>query len=457
MPRFFSSIIWAMFCMLLTACTQGADNPFERVSISSSPNPVGSGARAAGMGNAFVAVADDATAASWNPAGLVQLLRPEVSVVGLYAAQTETRHAGTDPTFGGENHWDQTSLNFASLVIPISLNDRNVVFSLSRQELYRFDRSMSFSLTKHADSGLSGPVISQSVDVTHEQDFMQEGSLSALSLSCAAEVTPRLSVGFSLNIWNDDLVGDNSWTKHEQADAYAHLRTETISGIFEQTFATRQEITDTRTLEKGISAHMGLLWRPSESWMFGLCIKTPLEADLVRRSKTSTRDLTEDTAPMTVSTRASEQMDFPGSIAVGASYRHSDFFSISADVTRVDWDLFRLHTAGTEVSPITGDNANEADIPVTYAVRMGAEWLRPIGGTIVPLRCGVFYDPEPTADGVRDAWGVSCGAGILLHDRASIDIAYTYRWAEETPLTSVDGAGLEDAQHQIMLSTIFYF
>jgi hypothetical protein len=41
----------------------------------------GAGARAAGMGGAFTAVADDATAASFNPAGLAQLLVPEASVV----------------------------------------------------------------------------------------------------------------------------------------------------------------------------------------------------------------------------------------------------------------------------------------------------------------------------------------------------------------------------------------
>ncbi len=36
------------------------------------------GARSMGLGGAFVALADDATAAFANPAGLVQLLRPEV-------------------------------------------------------------------------------------------------------------------------------------------------------------------------------------------------------------------------------------------------------------------------------------------------------------------------------------------------------------------------------------------
>ncbi len=43
--------------------------------------PAGAGARAAGMADAFIAVSDDGTAASWNPAGLAQLRAPEFSVV----------------------------------------------------------------------------------------------------------------------------------------------------------------------------------------------------------------------------------------------------------------------------------------------------------------------------------------------------------------------------------------
>ena len=40
----------------------------QTVGIASSPNPVGSGARALGMGGAFIGVADDATAASLETA-----------------------------------------------------------------------------------------------------------------------------------------------------------------------------------------------------------------------------------------------------------------------------------------------------------------------------------------------------------------------------------------------------
>ena len=51
-------------------------------------NRTGSGARAAGMANAFIAVSDDGTAASWNPAGLAQLRKPELSLVYSYSDRT---------------------------------------------------------------------------------------------------------------------------------------------------------------------------------------------------------------------------------------------------------------------------------------------------------------------------------------------------------------------------------
>ena len=53
------------------------------------------GARSLGMGSAFVAVADDATAAFTNPAGLTFLVKPEVS------AEVRYRSLETPFLFGG--------------------------------------------------------------------------------------------------------------------------------------------------------------------------------------------------------------------------------------------------------------------------------------------------------------------------------------------------------------------
>jgi len=68
---FLSGIVFFVF-IPIKANSQVA----QEVGFSGSPNPVGSGARALGMGGAFIGVADDATAASLNPGGLIHLETP---------------------------------------------------------------------------------------------------------------------------------------------------------------------------------------------------------------------------------------------------------------------------------------------------------------------------------------------------------------------------------------------
>ena len=71
------------------------------------PNP---GARSVGFGGAFVALADDATAAFSNPAGLDQLARPELSA--------EVRFDFSRDVPGTESGPDLTGLGFFSYVYP---------------------------------------------------------------------------------------------------------------------------------------------------------------------------------------------------------------------------------------------------------------------------------------------------------------------------------------------------
>lgn len=56
---------------------------------------MGAGARAAGMADAFSAVADDVTAGYWNPAGLQQISSPEMSVMQNNSlVETQYQYAG---------------------------------------------------------------------------------------------------------------------------------------------------------------------------------------------------------------------------------------------------------------------------------------------------------------------------------------------------------------------------
>lgn len=71
------------------------------------PPIVSPGARSLGLGGAFVAVADDATAAWANPSGLMQLARPEISVEGR--SWSEDREGVAS---------NESSLGFLSFVLP---------------------------------------------------------------------------------------------------------------------------------------------------------------------------------------------------------------------------------------------------------------------------------------------------------------------------------------------------
>src|SRR5262245_63808849 len=113
----------------------------------------GAGARAAGMANAFIAVSDDGTAASWNPAGLGQLRKPELSVVSstlgrsLDAAGFRTRDDSAAFT-DAHSSYQSTYLDFASLAVPVTLFKKPVTFQASWRELYTLDYREVVSVTR---------------------------------------------------------------------------------------------------------------------------------------------------------------------------------------------------------------------------------------------------------------------------------------------------------------------
>ena len=96
---------------------------FQQVGVSSSPNPVGSGARAMGMGGAFIAIADDATAASWNPAGLIQLEKPELSIVGAYFDRQEDFSSVAHPEINNKGKADDANINYFSATYPFQFTE----------------------------------------------------------------------------------------------------------------------------------------------------------------------------------------------------------------------------------------------------------------------------------------------------------------------------------------------
>ena len=220
-----------------------AATPFRPPSIFSAPLPTGSGARALGLGGAFTAVADDATAASWNPAGLIQLEVPEASMVLRYSHERDRHHSSDSDVEVGDNEFDSLNLNYLSIVKPLFLKraERNAVISLNLQEAYDFTQSFSANVKDHSNRRATGskrasftstqtdkvvgshPGGSYEFDVTtvtdsdvwssfdqrlssdllSHIDFDQQGAIFALTPAIAVEISPKFAMGISLNYYMD--------------------------------------------------------------------------------------------------------------------------------------------------------------------------------------------------------------------------------------------------------------
>ncbi|MEJ2580873.1 MAG: hypothetical protein P8127_04420 [Acidobacteriota bacterium] len=127
------------------------------------------GARSIGLGGAFVAIADDATAAFANPAGLVQILRPEISVELRFSASHNDTEIDPDQGISG--------LGFFSFVYPT----RSCAFALYSHQM----GSVSF--------GFDGLEYS-----------IREFTVRSYAAAAAFEISENLSLGAGLSYFNGD-------------------------------------------------------------------------------------------------------------------------------------------------------------------------------------------------------------------------------------------------------------
>ena len=415
----------------------------QRLQMPASPNPVGSGARALGMGGAFIAVADDATASSWNPAGLIQLEAPEVSFVLAGVERTEDNTFGTNSEASGEQKISMENVNYLSATFPFTVAYRNMVVSLNYQHLYDFTRSWEFPMN------WSSGVLTLDRHINYEQ----KGGLSALGLGYAVQLNPYLSVGLAVNWWDKDICG-NGWEQTTREAAKGSL-----GGIG---FTASNYINDHYTFE-GWNVNLGLLWDINSKLTVGAVFKTPFTADLEHES-TYSYSIEFPTFPaansqVTEKDSFTAELDMPMSYGLGVAYRFSDAFTMSLDVYRTEWGDFVLRDeTGRETSPISCREITDSTIGPTHQVRLGAEYLIIGEKFVIPLRAGVFYDPSPAEGGPDDYFGFSLGTG-LAYGRFVFDVAYQYRFGRDVGQSTLENLKIKQDidEHTLYMSVIVHF
>jgi long-chain fatty acid transport protein len=206
------STIFVIFLVLIAQ--PGTTQEGAAISDIVSTNP---GARSLGLGGAFAALADDATAAFANPAGLVQLRRPEIS---LEARSTITS------SFSGtlfDITPDISGVGFASFVYPF--------------------KRWAFALYSHQMVSVEFSVLSTFPYIADASEF----TVQSYSAAAAFEINEHLSLGFGFSYFDGD----------------------------RELSAVSDPISDT---DSGVNA--GILWKPSQQWSLAAFYRQGPEFDV---------------------------------------------------------------------------------------------------------------------------------------------------------------------------------
>lgn len=448
MIRLGVALLFSALCMV--SMVQAAPQLIQDMRVGSSPNPLGSGARALGMGSAFIAVADDATAASWNPAGLVQLETPELSIVGSSLRRSEQHVSVTFPAVNGDQQWQSSEINYFSVATPSQIFGYPVVVSLNYQALYDFNRKMNYNY-QYSGSEVTPPLGLMDWTINQRNDYKQSGGLRAISPALAFNLTPAVTAGFTLNWWTDKLGYANGWSSESTSMATGTF------GVGVAQAATNITIRQQEIYDKidGLNAHMGLMWEVSPKIRLGAVLKSPFTIKMRHRFSAVTTGTVIGSSSITENVN----LHLPWSYGLGAALRYSDAFTVALDVFRTEWSYMYMQSEnGIKTNPIDGLPMSQTRVKATQQVRLGSEYLFILPKIVIPVRAGIYYDPQPSPDGKENVYGISLGSG-LAYKNLVFDLAYTFDWGNglNGTATGVPNSQYKLRRHRLYSSLIVHF
>lgn len=339
------------------------------------------GARSMGFGGAFVALADDATAAFANPAGLVQIIEPEVSIEGrswIYSTpytvggrlDGEPSGFGLDTIAGlrfGASEQEVGGVSFLSFVYP----KNRWSFAVYRHVLSSFEFAGEtqgfFAIPFHDEPGFRRELdrrISTAYDIV------------GYGLTGAWQATDTLSFGLGWVYFDLGLTGTEERFSFDLENAFFAPNPYRPERNAENLFF---EVDDS---DWGLTA--GFLWSPSPQWRVGGAYRQGPETgdfSIELRSGISNPELPVGTKLVEVHT----PLAFPDVLGVGFAYRaRGDRLTLSFEWDRVEYSRI------VESLTFTNDSAiSDGD-----ELRIGAEFVFLERRPVIAFRAGAWLDPD---------------------------------------------------------------
>lgn len=360
-------------------------------------NFINPGARASAMGQAFIALGDDATGSETNPAGLTALVEPQVFFEGRYV-QNRFSTLARVVSFPSYRTTDAGTFSptFASFVYPF----RQWAFGVYRQELANYSAA---PVQDQVD--INGAWLTQNKAPVRVSPFGAEISLKAVNygVSVGKRWGERVGVGVSLRATCLD--------------------------------AASREFVDAAYLEPGravadggstaIFNHLeGQAW--AFSWVAGALFKPRdwLKIGLVYRSGSDHRFrmvyyeniVIVRTGESAAIVKPEFNVRVPSRFGAGVAFLATDRLTFTADVVRIRY--------GEMTAPFTEDLLAEFRDDYCYedgtSVRVGFEYTFFWGRVPVSVRVGGYLDPDNTLHYVGDPRhndGILVGTVFIPMDR----------------------------------------
>jgi hypothetical protein len=336
------------------------------------------GARAAGMGGAFIGVSDDATAVFWNPSGLTQLQNLEVSIVTKY-------NSLKSQFVGWENEQSNFVLDFVSFAYPFM--DNKLVIAATYQ------RPMDLYLDFEVDYGS-----------VHE---IEEGTGGAdtFTMGLAYRINSIFSAGLSANTWFGEIEREYYYNENDYSVSWGEWYDYTAIYKFNQTFSGFNMIIggliDLNYLENSIPFKIGAVCRTA----FDLKAK---EKGLISYDEIWEQGVHYYSVEVI---DGHVKNEIPVMIGIGASYCFGEYFTLAADFEKRAYKNSNI-------------NQHEKDL---NQFRIGAEYLIVTNFAEIPIRAGFQTVPTLMVDAFNNqiiGSGYSFGTGLSF-DKFAIDIAFT--------------------------------
>jgi long-chain fatty acid transport protein len=335
------------------------------------------GARSLGMAGAFIGLADDATAAYSNPAGLSQLVSSEVSFEFRGARYSTPFLSGDGPDFDSADS-SENGLGFLSVVLPYE----NWSFAFYRHEYLRY----STDFIGAADSNFLLPFAT---------DIEVEG------INYGGAVAYKFSDNFSLGV------------------GVAYSQFDLDSATVRPEFATTQ-----RGDDDDIVFNVGMRWKASDRLSVGVVYRDGGNFEYTASSIDLGTGAINPGFP-----KDDIEFNVPSSFGAGINFKVTDVFGIALDVTRMQYsDLTSNVRSGfAPDSPAADLGVKPLQIDDGTEIRLGGEYVFAEMQNPFVVRAGVWRDPEHTVRfrGEPDPAGLNAEANALLFSIGDDEIHYT--------------------------------